>query len=176
MPSAAQNRDVSALVGEALLPLPESLRSGATVLVKGEDGQLVVAHQGEGPMICLADDPAKKGFHVACYHRDLDPFMARGRTLRRTGKERAEVVETRAREIAEGTLSMPAHPSALYTMSGPDGCYDETAKTACHRLYVVYIPYATSESTGLSTDATQGVPWLMEAGKPWAHIMMVSPE
>jgi hypothetical protein len=95
------------------------------------------------------------------------------------GKERAEVTEAREHEIASGTLSMPGHPSALYSISGPDGCFDAATGELCEdagRLYVIYIPYATAESTGLSTDATKGVPWLMNPGKPWAHIMMVPPE
>jgi len=74
---------------------------------------------------------------------------------------------------------MPEHPSALYSISGPDGCYDASTEALCDeagRLYVVYIPYATAESTGLSTDATRGAPWLMADGKPWAHIMMIPPE
>jgi len=40
-------------------------------------------------------------------------------------------------------------------------------------LYVIYIPYATVESTGLATSpVSEGAPWLMDAGKPWAHIMV----
>ena len=39
-------------------------------------------------------------------------------------------------------------------------------------LYVMYMPYATTESTGLSSQAPmEGAPWLMDAGLPWAHIM-----
>lgn len=176
--SAAQTTDMETLIEEALTPLPESMKAGAKVLGPGEDGRLHVIRQGAGPMICLTDDPEHEDFHVACYHQDLEPFMARGRELRRMGKERAEIVETRGKEIAAGTLSMPTHPSALYSVSGPDGCYDAATKTLCdaRRLYVVYIPYATSETTGLSTDATRGVPWLMEPGKPWAHIMMAPSE
>lgn len=176
--ATAQDTHDDALVEEGLLPLPESLKEGATVLAPDENGRLDVIRKGDGQMICLTDDPVREGFHVACYHRDLEPFMARGRELRHLGKERDEVVETRGAEIAAGKLSMPTHPSALYSVSGPDGCYNAETMTLCEarRLYVVYVPYATSETTGLSTDATRGVPWLMEAGKPWAHIMMVPPE
>jgi hypothetical protein len=129
-------------------------------------------------MICLSDDPGAQGFHVACYHADLDPFMARGRELRKQGLDRVEIAETRAREIEEGRLSMPAHPTALYSLSGPEGCYNAETSSLCEstRLYVVYVPYATPESIGLSTDATRGVPWLMDPGKPWSHIMMIPPE
>jgi len=168
-----------ARVTAALLALPEGLRPDATVLLFADDGMLAVGREGSGQMMCLADDPSREDFHVACYHRDLDPFMARGRELRREGKERMEVSDMREAEIAAGSLSIPEHPSALYSISGPEGCYDAATGTLCEdarRLYVVYIPYATAETTGLSTDATHGVPWLMAEGKPWAHIMMMPPE
>jgi len=129
-------------------------------------------------MACLSDDPGAESFHVVCYHADLDPFMTRGRELRRQGMDRVEIAAIRAREIEEGKLSMPAHPAALYSLSGPEECHNAEASTLCEstRLYVVYIPYATAESTGLTTDATRGVPWLMDSGKPWTQIMMIPPE
>ena len=40
-------------------------------------------------------------------------------------------------------------------------------------LFVVYIPYATAASTGLSAVPTEGTPWIMFAGTPKAHIMFV---
>jgi hypothetical protein len=30
----------------------------------------------------FADNPKQDGFSAACYHKDLEPFMARGRVLR----------------------------------------------------------------------------------------------
>jgi hypothetical protein len=166
-------------VAPAVLALPEGMRADASIMEFEADGTLRLAHKGVGPMVCLSDDPAHEDFHIACYHRDLEPYMARGRELRGLGKERSEITETREREIIAGVLTMPDHPSALYSISGPDGCFDSMTGTLCEdarQLYVVYIPYATAESTGLSTDATRGVPWLMNPGKPWAHIMMIPPE
>jgi hypothetical protein len=37
--------------------------------------------EGENELICVANDPSKTSFSVACYHRDLEPYMARGREL-----------------------------------------------------------------------------------------------
>ena len=43
--------------------------------------------------------------------------------------------------------------------------------------YVVYIPFATQESTGLSLRPNgQGHPWLMNPGTHRAHIMISPPE
>ena len=47
--------------------------------------------EGKNDLICLADNPNDDAFSVACYHKDLEPFMARGRELLAagvTGKER----------------------------------------------------------------------------------------
>jgi hypothetical protein len=39
--------------------------------------------------------------------------------------------------------------------------------------YVIYIPYATAESTGLPTKAdAPGMPWIMDPGTHRAHIMI----
>jgi hypothetical protein len=40
-------------------------------------------------------------------------------------------------------------------------------------LYVVYIPGATPESTGLPATPGPNSPWLMFPGTPKAHIMFI---
>lgn len=172
---SAQRTPPDSLVEGAVVSLPDTMRPHATVLAVDANGDAVVVRSGSGPMICVADNPATDGFHSACYHKELEPFMARGRELKQQGKDRDEIVEIREREIESGDLSMPATPAALYSVTGEEGCYDGAAGTLCDavRLYVVYVPFATAESTGLSTTATRGSPWLMNPGKPWAHIMMI---
>jgi hypothetical protein len=71
---------------------------------------------------------------------------------------------------------MPKHPAALYSITlRPDqvdaqsGAVPATAKP----LYVVYIAYATAESSGLPKTAAPGMPWIMFPGTPKAHIMFV---
>lgn len=46
-----------------------------------------------------------------------------------------------------------------------------TVADSCSR-WVIYVPYATGESTGLGTKNLPGVPWLMDAGTTGAHIMI----
>ena len=41
--------------------------------------------------------------------------------------------------------------------------------------WVIYTPYATPESTGLSTKMTENAPWLMDEGTAGAHIMITPP-
>jgi len=159
----------------AISPLPEQMREGASVLGYNQQGELVTLREGTNELICLADDPTDGRFHTACYHEGLEPFMKRGRELRAEGLPGEEVVETRRQEIENGTLPMPEKPMALYSLTGETDAwdYDNHALRSARPLYVIYIPYATVESTGLSErPASEGAPWLMDAGKPWAHIMV----
>jgi hypothetical protein len=124
-------------------------------------------------MVCLASNPDGKQFHVACYHKLLEPFMARGRELRAQGVKDDQVDTVRFKEIKSGKLAMPTTPSALYTLTGPPNSFDAaTGKvTGAKWLYVVYIPGATEKSTGITEKPAPGVPWIMYPGTPKAHIM-----
>jgi hypothetical protein len=158
-------------IAAAVLPLPAESRATATVLGYGADGKLTTLRKGTGSMICLADDPKEPTFHVACYHDAMEPFMARGRELRVSGVTGNQVDSVRFREAKAGTLKIPNHPASLYSLTG--GAFDPVTKTApgARWLYVVYIPYATAASTGLSEKPQPGAPWIMFPGTPKAHIM-----
>jgi hypothetical protein len=160
-------------IAAAVLPLPADARASATVLGYGPDGKLTTLRKGTGGMICLARDPKQAQFHVACYHDSMEPFMARGRELRASGVTGTQVDSVRFREAKAGTLKVPNHPASLYSLTG--GTFDPATKTApgAKWLYVVYIPYATTASTGLSDKPQEGAPWIMFPGTPKAHIMFV---
>ncbi len=168
----AQDPPADRQITGAVSPLPDSLKPGAAVLGYSQ-GSLVTLRQGTNAMICVADDPAASGFHAACYHRDLEPFMARGRTLRGAAKSRPEIDSIRFAEIEAGRLSMPEHPAALYSVFLQSEFDPGTGLPADARgLYVIYMPYATEESTGISTVPAPDRPWLMFPGMPWAHVMI----
>lgn len=158
-------------IAAAVLPLPPDFRAGARVLGYGADGKLTTLREGKG-MICLARDPKAPRFHVACYAEAMEPFMARGRELRAQGVTSAAEIDTiRFKDVKAGKLAMPRFPAALYSLT--DGAYDPKTNTApgARHLYVVYIPFATAESTGLSTRPNGAQPWIMFPGTPKAHIM-----
>lgn len=160
-------------IAAAVLPLPEEFRASATVM--GYRGRsLEVLRTGDGPMICLADDPWEARFHVACYQKDLEPFMARGRALRAGGMDRATSDSVRNAEVASGALPMP-RSAALWSVSAAADSMDWATNTprGGRHLYVVYLPGATAESTGLPTTPAPNAPWLMFPGTPRAHIMFV---
>src|SRR6266571_4766528 len=68
-------------IAAAVSPLPLPLRANATVFGYDASGKFVTLRRGSNDMVCLADDPSQKMYHVACYHRALEPFMSRGREL-----------------------------------------------------------------------------------------------
>ena len=160
-------------IAAAVLPIPAEYRASARVLGYGADAKLTVLRPGTGAYVCLASDPKVSRFHVACYHRSLEPFMARGRELRAQGLRQEQVDSARFAETRSGRLAMPAGASALYSLTG--GSFDPATGTAtgARPLFVVYIPNATGESTGLSEKPMPGAPWIMNPGTPKAHIMFV---
>ena len=86
--------------------------------------------QGQGDLICLASDPKAEKFHVACYHRSLEPFMARGRALRARGVTGDRVDSVRFAEARAGKLRLPRHAAMLYSLSGPRDSFDPATGTA----------------------------------------------
>src|SRR6185503_16178640 len=132
-------------IAAAVLPAPEALRAGATVLGYGPDGRFMKLRQGQGDLVCLASNPKADRFHVACYHRSLEPFMARGRALRARGVTGDRVDSVRFAEVRSGKLRMPRHPAVLYSLTGPADSFDPATGTApkAQPLFVVYVPFAT---------------------------------
>ena len=173
-PAHAMPSSPAEQITQAVLPLPAEMRADASVLGYSSDGKLTTLRNGAGSMTCLATDPNAARFHVACYHKSLEPFMARGRELRAQGVKGDMVDSVRFREAREGKLKLPESPALLYSLTGAKDAYDPTTKTAKGRsLFVVYMPYATAASTGLSAVPAEGAPWVMFPGTPKAHIMFV---
>jgi hypothetical protein len=162
-------------IAAAVLAIPPEQRAGATVLGYDARGAVVTLRQGTNDMVCLADDPGKPGLNVACYHEDLEPFMARGRELAARGVKGEERETTRWKEIEAGTLKMPREPRSLSVLTGKGFDAATGQVPDAYTRWVVYIPFATAESTGLSPVPVPGGPWIMYPGTPTAHIM-ISPE
>lgn len=162
----------------ALLAAPQDLRENATVMGYDEKGEMIVLRKGSNELYCLADDPSQPGFNVSCYHKDLEPFMARGRALRKEGKNHQEIFDIREAEVKAGKLVMPKQPTTLFAYSTSDDKYNRENGdiTDGYLRYVIYIPYATAETTGLplKPDAP-GMPWIMDPGTHRAHIMINPP-
>ena len=164
-------------IGEAVSPLPENLRDGAEVRAFREEG-LVTIREGTNGMVCLGDNPAVEDWHTACYQEELEPFMKMGRELRAKGvTERPDIDAARVAAIESGEIDFPDHPTSLYSLFGKEGAFDpETGEAdTAGGLYVVYIPYSTEKTTGMSEEGSRTRPWLMFPGTPWSHVMIPRP-
>jgi len=176
-PPAAKKELPSAAIQikTALLAAPPEKRDNCKVLGYSPDKQLMVLKEGNNEMICLADNPDEPGFSVACYVRDLEPFMQRGRELRKQGITGQQLIDEREKEVNAGTLQMPKQPAALYVYSADEKDFNPATGEVKNGYlrYVIYIPYATAASTGLpEKPSAPGMPWIMNPGKYTAHIMI----
>jgi hypothetical protein len=165
-PSAAEQ------IAAAVLAAPADRRAGAGVLGYDAAGALVTLREPSNDQMCLADNPKENGFSVACYHKDLEPFMARGRALAAEGMKTPDREEARHKEIVAGTLKMAKEPRSLCVITGTGFDPASASITEAYTRWVVYTPFATPESTGLSLTPVPGGPWLMYPGKATAHIMI----
>ncbi len=159
----------------AVLAAPAEFQKEAKVYGYDSEGKFTTLREGTNAYICLADDPMKEGFSAAAYHKNLDPFMARGRELKTAGKKFKEIFDIREEEVKAGTLKMP-DKATLCVFTGtinPDSKEIEDT----YVRYVFYIPFATAATTGLPTTPTPpGHAWLMDPGTHRAHIMITPPK
>ncbi len=166
-------------IASAILAAPTEAREGATVYGYNESGDFITLKEGFNNFICIADNPAKDGFQVVSYHKSLEPMMSRGRELAIEGKSRGEKEKIRGEEAKSGKLDLPKSPATLHIYYGENGFFNTETnqiENAKYR-YVVYMPYATQETTGLSLKPNEAShPWLMFPGKYNAHIMITPNE
>ena len=163
-------------IAAAVSPLPEPQQKGARVLGYDSNGKFGTLRSGTNDLTCIADDPSGKQFHVACYHNSLEPFMARGRELHALKKSREAIDSIRLNDVKSGRYKMPSRPAALYQYYASRDSVDANGGVkGAQYLYVVYMPYASYKTTGITEAPMDGAPWIMYPGKPWAHVM-VSPQ
>ena len=156
-------------IAEALKPLPEDLKAGATVVAYDKTtGARSVLRQGKNDIECQpkADD----GF-VRCYNKIVGPRRDLEAKLRAEKKSDKEVTDAVQAALKAGTITSAPFGSMSYRYS------DDPQRIKL--LWVMSVPNATPESIGVSTvsqrDAAlkgHGMPWMMLPGTPGAHIMI----
>ena len=176
--AVAQIPSAEVQIKTALLAAPADKRANAMVYGYSQKGEFTLLRKGTNELICLADDAKQPGLNVSCYHKDLEPFMARGRQLKEQGKTFKQIFDIREAEAKSGKLSMPKQAANLQVFSASAENYNQaTGKVVKGNYrYVVYIPWATAASTGLPTKPeAPGMPWIMDPGTHRAHIMIDPP-
>ena len=157
----AQGKSKDQRIAETVTPLPTELQAGATVVAFDGEGGRTVLREGTNDLVCRADGPAP-GFLALCYHQ---VFSAHMEPSQWEGMDREEVATSRIAQMNSGKLPTPPHGAVIYTLRGPDF-------VEARPLVSVFVPNATPETTGLSTEMNHYRPWLMRPGTPWAHIMI----
>ena len=161
-----QVKDAEDQITETVRALPDALRDEAAVIGYNQTGERIELRKGTNDMICWADDPnfrhASSRIYVVCFPKSLEPYMTRIRELKSQGV--SNVYDSVASEIELSKIDMPKL-AVRYTLRGhsPEGALP---------LTVIHVPYATTESTGFSSEIDNFRPWLMWAGTPHAHIMV----
>ena len=171
----AQLPSTEVQIKTAVLAAPADKRADATVYGYNDKGDIVLLRKGKNEVVCIGDDPKVAGLSVSCYHKDLEPFMARGRELKKQGKSFKEIFDIREAEAKSGKLKMPKQAANLQVFSATAENFNANTGevTKGNFRYVVYIPWATAASTGLPVKPeAPGMPWIMDPGTHRAHIMI----
>ena len=115
-----------ALIATALMATPQDKRAESKVIGFNMAGEFVTFKEGTNEFICITDKPTQDGFNAASYyHKDLAPYMARGRALKAEGKTFKELFDTRENEVKSGKLKMGAAGTTLHIYYGKNANYDE---------------------------------------------------
>lgn len=157
-------------IAQAVTPLPEDLRAGATVLVYDSNtGERKVLRQGTNTIECQPENPSDK--FTRCYSKLLAPRYDFQAKLRAEKKSEKEIQAATEAAFKSGVLKVPPAGTMSYRTTNKDG--------AIKRLWIVSVPYQTPEMLGVSTvsqrDAAlkgHGIPWMMLPGTSGAHIMI----
>ncbi len=160
--SDRQRNALEMLVAQAVMPLPPSLQSGATVISVNDDGEKKVLRKGTSDMMCRADAPTA-GFSVTCYHKRLDNYLSH------SSSNAANDSPVRNREflldlVAKGTIT-PTRGGILYMLKG------DAVENAVP-LSVIFIPNLTAAAAGFANVPDPHQPWLMWEGTPLSHVMI----
>ncbi|HYM25465.1 MAG TPA: hypothetical protein VEU08_19740 [Vicinamibacterales bacterium] len=156
-------------IAEAVKPLPEDLRGGATVVsYDAKTGDRMVLRQGTNYIEC--QPKAADGF-IRCYNKVMAPRRDMEAMLRAKGMKDEDVTKEIQAATKDGRLKPPPFGTVSYRYSDDPG--------RIKLLWVISVPNATPEMLGISTASQRdaalkgnGKPWMMLPGTPGAHIMI----
>lgn len=156
-------------VAAALQLLPPDVRDGAAVLV--QDGSTFrTLRQGSGVWACRVWTVRDERLAANCHHQVLEALLNRSSALNEEGLRGTAVFEALARDVANGTLTVPSGAveiNASGAIPHPDSVPE--VMTGNHFLY---FPFATPAEVGIPDQpGADGQPWLHYAGTAKAHLM-----
>lgn len=175
-PALAQAPTADVQVAAATLPLPDEMRADARVIGWNESGERTDLREGTNGMICIADEPGDERFRAVCYPESLHSLLSRSRELREENLEEVERDRRLEEEVKAGEVVLPEQPAVLHVINGPAGSYDPATGQASgevSQIRIIFTPYQTAEAMGLPTERQGGMPWVMNSGELFSHIMIV---
>jgi hypothetical protein len=169
--------DAGRQIAAAVLPLPPVMGEKATVFGYAPDQTLVKLRDGSNGMVCTASLPGGETFDARCYHESFMPVIRRLRELYGRDLPQEEVYRTIDAEVKSGKLVLPDHPTAGYRMLGPMSAYDPATNKAGKEIsswQSIHFPYKTAAELGLPEEGQvpRTIPYVMESGTFWAHVMI----
>lgn len=164
---AAQSNDE--MIARAVLPLPASMRSEASVYTYNVDtGARQMLRQGSNAVECKLKDEKN---HTWCYPRSTAARRDFSAKLAAGGLEGDELRAAEAAAEAAGTIDPVPPGSIVYRLDETEG--------RIKLLWAVMLPNTTSADLGISSAgrftssvAGMGTPWMMREGTPRAHLMI----
>ena len=169
----------SQAIGGALLPLPDPLRGGATVVRLDALFRPEVLRMGTNGMVCIADAPDDDQFDVRCYRDTFIHVVYRAFQLGYAVS--GPKVDA---EVRSGALTLPREPTAGYRCLGPIAGYDAQRQSVDSRIECwqsIHFPFRTAVELGLPDEHVipesqqRQVPYVMSSGNYWAHVMIRHP-
>lgn len=163
-------------IAAATLPLPDEMRTDAAVIGWNDSGERTDLREGTNGMICIADEPGDERFRAECYPESLHPLLSRSHELREQGLEEEERDRRLEEAVEAGEVALPRQPAVLHIVNGPSGVYDPATGQVgddASRIQIIFTPYQTAEAMGLPTERQGDMPWVMDSGKLFSHIMIV---
>ena len=166
VPRGLEAQSAQDAIDNALAAAPARAREGAAVIRWNADHTYATLKEGTNTFVCYdrSGETRRAPFDVQCTNVGNLERVAQNRRFRVEGGDRdGENALIEAAE-ADGTRVLPVYGSIWIAMRGQDR---ESAGTHT----TIAVPGATTQSTGLPEDGSEGGAWIMAAGTTQAHIM-----
>jgi len=153
-------------VDKALLPAPDNMKAGATVIKWNADlNGYTTLRKGNNKMVCFDKSglPGQQAFSVECSSLANIP-RAQQNIKFEAEPDRAKRQAALDAAEKDGTRAKPEFGSVWYHMMGA------SQEGARHHMTIA-VPMATKQSLGLPDTAAEGGVWIMNAGTTTAHLM-----
>jgi hypothetical protein len=161
----------------AMSAAPKEVAADATVYILGAKGY-EVARQGTNGFDCIVDrDHLAQGVAPGCYDvegsRTLLTVILKTEQMRAAGASEDAIQKDIDTGYASGRYKAPAKSGIVYMLSGNNYLYDPGSDSFKHipGHLMFYAPYMTPKDLGYKSTPT--MPFLGDAGKPYAVMIVV---